>query len=136
MSEIPQVAMQRVLDKRLPSLQEMLVLEGTQTSTETKFSQQFNMSTVYTKLLHNGRLNRPIKAIGCYNKRIDEQKMSHLVVVIEEVTFIMDRGGGGWTAYAWLPQSHFDVLQSGDGKTSLQTWFAGLQCDYSLKLEL
>eukprot|EP00971_Amphidinium_carterae_P149704 2968021-Amphidinium_carterae.1 len=28
-------------------------------------------------------MNRPIKAIGCYNRRVDEQMMSHLVVLIE-----------------------------------------------------
>mmetsp|Transcript_59979 Transcript_59979/g.111243 ORF Transcript_59979/g.111243 Transcript_59979/m.111243 type:complete len:949 (-) Transcript_59979:65-2911(-) len=133
MNEVPQVAMQRVLDKRLPCLQGTIVLEGTNTLTETKASQNFNMTTVYTKLLHLGTMSRPIKAIGCYNKDM-HGKMGNMVVLLEEVTFVIDRGGG-WTAYAWLPQSHLDILQAEDGQASLQTWFADLQCDYAFKLE-
>jgi len=135
MSEVPQTALKRVIDKRLPGLADMLVLEGNDKIVETKVSGNFGMSSTYTKLLHLANLARPIVAIGWHQASIDHTSEHDMPAQIEEVVYVMD-GKGGWLLYGWLPQAHFDVLSTEDGKNALQRWIETLTCDYAFDVDL
>mmetsp|Transcript_38841 Transcript_38841/g.91404 ORF Transcript_38841/g.91404 Transcript_38841/m.91404 type:complete len:972 (+) Transcript_38841:112-3027(+) len=135
MNEVPQKAMRRVLEKRMPGLIDVLELDGTQQSQERKESPNFNMTSTYTKTLHTGIIARPLNLVGYSTKQLDDEKPADLPIIMEEVTFVMD-GKGGWLLYGFVPQAHYDILSSEDSQKALQKWLKNLTCDCALQMDL
>mmetsp|Transcript_46267 Transcript_46267/g.103720 ORF Transcript_46267/g.103720 Transcript_46267/m.103720 type:complete len:501 (-) Transcript_46267:97-1599(-) len=135
MNEVPQVTLKRVMEKRLPGLEQWVVLEGTDSHVETKPSPQFGMSSTYTKTLHLGSIVRPIELPGYHNKILQEGDNT-LPVNLEEVTLVMDTQAGGWLMYGWLQQEAFDKLNEEEGSKALKEWFAQVSCEYAFEVNV